>query len=128
MTVTWREDLAAICLKWQTEYDAEDRVQQAVRYALDHVAAHGIRHWWVDLSTSARGLKAADQHWVEGDFGRAVAESTLQRLAMTPPLPETGQETGWIREWEAATNARYRGRIEARLVTDEAEVRAFFGA
>ncbi len=45
---------------------------------------------------------------------------------MTPPLPETGQDTDWLDDWESNTNAKYSGKIEARLVKNESEVREHF--
>lgn len=60
-------------------------------------------------------------------FGRAIAESTLTKLAMSPPLPETGQDIDWLDDWESNTNAQYSGKIEARLVNSESEVRKHFG-
>ena len=101
-------------------------VIEAVEFALSYVNDHNIKHWWVDLSTSVRGLKETDQTWVETEFGKAIAESSLTKLAMTPPLPETGQNIDWIDKWESDTNARYRGKIEARLVQNKNDVRAHF--
>ncbi len=126
VTITWSDELAAICLKWHTEYDPGDRVIDAVKFALAYVAEHDVRHWWVDLSTSRAGLKESDQHWVETKFGGLVAASPLTRLAMTPPLPETGQDTAWLDDWEANTNAKYAGRIRARLVAGEEEALRHF--
>ena len=45
---------------------------------------------------------------------------------MTPPRPETGQDIGWLADWESNTNARYGGKIEARLMKNEIEVREHF--
>ena len=126
VTISWNDELEAIYLKWHTEYDEGNRVIEAVEFALAYVNDHSIKHWWVDLSTSARGLKDTDQTWVQIEFGKSIAESTLTKLAMTPPLPETGQNIDWIDKWEVDTNARYRGKIEARLVQDENDVRAHF--
>ena len=126
VTISWREDLEAICLKWHTEHDEGGRVIEAVRFALSYVNQHSVRHWWVDLSTSVQGLKISDQKWVETEFGKAIAGSSLTKLAMTPPLAETGQDTSWLDDWEANTNARYRGKIDARLVQNENEVRDHF--
>ena len=126
VTISWNEELEAIYLKWHTEYDEGNRVIEAVEFALSYVNDHNIKHWWVDLSTSARGLKTTDQTWVQTEFGKSIADSTLTKLAMTPPLPETGQNIDWIDKWEADTNARYGGKIEARLVQNENDVRAHF--
>ena len=126
VTISWNEELEAIYLKWHTEHDEGSRVTEAVEFALSYVNDHNIKHWWVDLSTSTRGLKESDQKWVQTEFGKAIAASSLTKLAMTPPLPETGQNIDWIDQWEADTNARYRGKIEARLVQDENDVRAHF--
>lgn len=126
VTISWNEDLKSIYLKWHTEYDEGDRVVEAVKFALSYVTANQIKHWWVDLSTSEQELKESDQYWVQTEFGKLVAESPLTKLAMTPPLPKTGQETGWLDEWESNTNTKYQGKIQARLVRNEDEVRAHF--
>ena len=47
---------------------------------------------------------------------------------MTPPRPETEQDIDWLGEWESNTNARYRGKIEARLVKNESEVREYINS
>lgn len=127
VTICWNDKLDAIYLKWHTEYDEGERVIEAVKFALTYVAEHDVKHWWVDLSTSAKGLKDSDQNWVQSEFGKLIAESPLTKLAMTPPLPETGQDIGWLDDWESTTNAKYKGKIKARLVKSEEEVRAHFG-
>lgn len=124
---SWLPNLAAIYLKWHTEYDEGDRVVEAVKYALSYVSENRIKHWWVDLSTSKEGLKESDQYWVQTEFGKLVAESPLEKLAMTSPLPETGQDIDWLDDWESNTNAKYKGKIQARLVRNEDEVRTHFG-
>ena len=126
VTISWSDELDAIHLKWHTEYDEEERVIEAVKYALAYVEEHDVKHWWVDLSTSAKGLKDSDQIWVQTEFGKLIAESPLTKLAMTPPLPETGQDIEWLDDWESNTNAKYNGKIDARLVRNEEEVRAHF--
>lgn len=126
VTIFWNEELEAIYLKWHTEYDEEDRVIEAVKFALSYVSENNVKNWWVDLSTSEQGLKASDQNWVQTDFTKAIAESSLNKLAMTPPLAETGQDITWLDDWEANTNAKYSGKIEARLVYCENDVREYF--
>ena len=126
VTIYWNQELEAIYLKWHTELDEGERVIESVKFALAYVSEHDVKHWWVDLSTSAQGLKGSDKEWVQTEFGKAIADSPLTKLAMTPPLPETGQDIGWLDDWESSTNARYRGKIEARLVRNEDEVRAHF--
>lgn len=125
VTISWNEDLEAIYLKWHTEHDDGDRVIEAVNYALSYVAENNVKHWWVDLSTSKQGLKESDQNWVQTEFSKAIAESSLEKLAMTPPLPETGQDTEWLDDWELNTNAKYGGKIQARLVYSDDEVREY---
>ncbi|HSS64159.1 MAG TPA: hypothetical protein VLS27_06970 [Gammaproteobacteria bacterium] len=126
VTISWNDELESIYLKWHTEYDAGDRVVEAVKYALSYVTENRVKHWWVDLSTSKNGLKGSDQHWVQTEFGDLIAESPLTKLAMTPPLPETGQDVSWLDDWESNTNARYQGKIQARLARNEDEVRRYF--
>ncbi len=127
VTISWNEELEAIYLKWHTEHDDGERVIEAVKFALTYVSDHDVKHWWVDLSSSMQGLKVSDQEWVQTEFGDAIAESSLTKLAMTPPLPETGQDIGWLDDWESNTNTKYNGKIEARLVNYESEVREHFG-
>ncbi len=126
VTISWVEELETIYLKWHTEHDEGERVIEAVKFALSYVNDHHIKNWWVDLSTSAQGLKESDQTWVQTEFGKAIAKSSLTKLAMTPPLPETGQNIDWLDDWESSTNAKYKGKIEARLVQNESDVRAHF--
>jgi len=126
VTISWNDELGTIYLKWHTEYDEGNRVIEAVKYALSYVNEHDVKNWWVDLSTSKEGLKEADQLWVQTDFGKAIAESSLTKLAMTPPLPETGQNISWLDDWESDTNAKYRGKIVARLVRSETEIQEHF--
>ncbi len=126
VTISWNEYLEAIYLKWYTEHDEGGRVIEAVKFALSYVNDHNIKHWWVDLSTSVHGLSETDQAWVQTEFGKAISESCLTKLAMTPPLPETGQDIDWLDDWESSTNAKYRGKIEACLVQNEDDVRAHF--
>jgi hypothetical protein len=126
VTISWNEEYEAIYLKWHTEYEEGVRVIEAVKFALSYVNDRNIKHWWVDLSTSDQSLKETDQAWVQTEFAEAIAESTLTKLAMTPPLPETGQNIDWLEDWESSTNAKYRGKIEARLVQNEKDVRTHF--
>jgi len=85
-----------------------------------------VEHWLVDISTSKRGLKPEDQKWVDTEFKNAIAKSPLKKLAMMPPLPETGQDTGWLDDWEENTNAEFGGQIDARLLSDLKDIEAFF--
>ena len=126
VTISWNAELESIYLKWHTEYDEGDRVVEAVKYALSYVTENRVKHWWVDLSSSKEALKESDQYWVQTEFGKLIAESPLTKLAMTPPLPETGQDIAWLEDWESNTNAKYKGKIQARLVINEDEVRAHF--
>jgi hypothetical protein len=126
VTISWNEELESVYLKWHTEYDEGGRVIEAVKYALSYVAENQIKHWWVDLSTSKKELKESDQYWVQTEFVKLIAESPLTRLAMTPPLPETGQDLAWFDDWESNTNEKYKGKIQARLVRNEDEVRTHF--
>ena len=128
VTISWNDALQAIYLKWHTEYDECGRVIVAVERALAYVTENDVRNWWVDVSTSPAGLSESDQAWVQAEFPRHIAESPLKKLAMTPPLPETGQDTAWLNEWETDTNAKYGGQIAARLVYSYAEVREHFAS
>ena len=126
VTISWHKELRAIYLKWHTEHDESGRVIEAVKCALEYVARNDVRNWWVDISTSPAGLTKSDQSWVQTEFPRLIAESPLEKLAMTPPLPETGQDTAWLDDWETDTNAKYGGQITARLVHSYADVQEHF--
>ena len=126
VTISWHKELLAIYLKWHTEHDESGRVIEAVKCALEYVDRNNVRNWWVDVSTSPTGLSKSDQSWVQTEFPRLIAESPLEKLAMTPPLPETGQDTAWLDDWETNTNAMYGGQIIARLVHSYADVQEHF--
>ncbi len=126
--VTWRDDLDAVQLKWHSEYDEGTAVRDAVHAALDHVRAQGVTNWLADLSTSRQGLSDADLAWVTGEeFRSEFRNSPLRRFVLMPPLPETGQDTGWLGDWERNTLAAFGEHIRARLTGDADEIRAFFG-
>lgn len=57
---TYRPELAAIYLKWFSEYDEGTQVKDAVLTALDWVRANNVRHWVADVSTSPYGPSDAD--------------------------------------------------------------------
>ena len=125
--VSYRDDLEAVYLKWFNEYDEGTGVKDAVHAALDYVRRNGVRNWLADISTSRRGLTEADQAWVTGDeFREAIADSPLRRFVMIPPLPETGQDTAWLADWEANTLAKFGDDVQAKLSCDLEEIRSFF--
>jgi len=125
--VTYRPDLEAVCLKWFCEYDEGERVRQAVQAALGYVREHGVRNWLADLSTSSRALSDADMAWVNSEaFASAIMDSPLRRFALIPPRPETGQDIGWLADWEANTLAKFGDRIAAMLSDDPVAIGAFF--
>ncbi len=126
--VVWRGDLGAVCLKWHSEYDSGTAVREAVLAALAYVSAHGVQNWLADLSTSRKGLSSADLDWVNGqEFRSAIAGSSLTRFALIPPLPETGQDTGWLETWEIDTLAALGAGKQAKIASDMNEIRQFFG-
>ena len=45
---------------------------------------------------------------------------------LIPPSPETGQDVGWLAEWEANTLAKFGEDVEAKLSSDLDEIRSFF--
>ena len=125
--VSHRSDLKAVYLKWFSEYDEGSAVRDAVHAALDYVRREGVKNWLADISTSRKGLTAADQAWVSGnEFRDAIVNSPLRRFVMIPPLPETGQDTAWLADWEANTLAKFGDNVEAKLSSDLDEIRAFF--
>jgi hypothetical protein len=125
--VTYRPDLEAVYLKWFSEYDEGTRVKDAVLAALAYVRENDVPHWLADISTSPRGLSDKDQAWVSGDdFRNAIIDSPLRKFVLIPPLPETGQDTGWLAEWEANTLTKFGDRIQAMLSSDMDEIETFF--
>lgn len=124
--VSYRPDLAAVYLKWFSEYDEGRRVKDAVLAALDWVRAHDVAHWVADVSTSPRALSERDYRWVSGDeFRAAITASPLRKFELIPPLPDSGQEGGWVADWERNTLARFGDQVQARVCKSLEETRAF---
>ena len=125
--VSFRHDLKPVVLKWFSEYDEGTGVKDAVFAALDYVRQHDVKHWLADLSTSRRGLTPTDQEWVGSDeFRNAIVKSPLRKFVLIPPSPETGQDVGWLAEWEANTLAKFGEDVEAKLSSDLDGIRSFF--
>ncbi len=125
VSIWWDDSLQAIYLKWESEFDEGSRVVEAVTFALFYVDENRVENWLVDISTSMEGLKPEDQMWVETEFQEKVAGSTLKKLALMPPLPETGQDTAWLDDWEKNTRDKYAGQINARLLSEKSEIKIF---
>jgi len=123
----WDEDLQALSIKWFTEYVEGTEVIDAVQFAIDYVNENKIKNWFCDLSESKQALKPEDQLWVETEFKKAIAKSTLEKIVLMPPLPSTGQNIDWLDDWEANTKIEYKGQIDARLLSDEKAISSFFG-
>ena len=102
-------------------------VVDAVQFAIDYVNKNEIKNWFCDLSESRRALKPEDQLWVETEFKKAIANSTLEKVVLMPPLPATGQDIDWLNDWETKTKAEYKGQIDARLLSDRESIKRFFG-
>lgn len=127
--VSWQPDMAAVYLKWFSEYDEGSGVRDAVLAALAWVGSHAVKHWVADVSTSPHALSEADYAWVSGpEFRDAVLASPLRKFVLIPPLPETGQDTRWVAEWEANTLAKFGDRISARVCEDLEAARKFLAA
>ena len=127
--VTWRPELAAVYLKWFSEYDEGSRVRDAVLAAVSWVRDYDVRHWVADVSTSPLALSEADYRWVSGEeFRSAILESPLRKFVLIPPLPESGQDDSWVADWERNTLAKFGDRVDARVCRSDAELRAFLGA
>jgi hypothetical protein len=120
------DELDAVWLRWLSEYDEGTAVRDAVMFAIGFVRANNIRHWVGDLSVSRQGLSAADQAWVGGAFRKEIAATPLAKLVLVPPGPETGQDTGWLGEWEANAKAEFGSRVDARVLGDRAAIVSFF--
>jgi sulfur transfer complex TusBCD TusB component (DsrH family) len=125
--VSYRADLQSVYLKWFSEYDEGNLVQDAVHAALDYVHQHNVRHWLADISTSPRGLSHKDQAWVcSEEFTSAISNSPLRKFALIPPLPETGQDVSWLSDWETNTLAKFGDHMTAKLSGDMDDIRLFF--
>ncbi len=122
----WDDELQALSIKWFTEYAEGTAVIEAVEFALRYVNDNNIKNWLCDLSSSQEALTPEDRKWVETEFKKAIAKSSLEKLVLMPPEPETGQDVSWLDDWEANTKAEYGGQIDARLLSDESEIRKFF--
>ena len=117
--VVFVPELNAVHLKWFSEYDEDTRVQNAVHAALDFVRSNDVEHWVVDVSMSTRGLSDADYAWVSSDaFRDAIRNTPLRKFALLPPLPDSGQDDAWVREWEEKTLANFGEAITARVCDD----------
>ena len=124
--VTYRPELAAVYLKWFSEYDEGTRVKDAVLAALAWVRTNNIRHWVADVSTSPHGLSDADYQWVSGDeFRSEIMNSTLRKFVLLPPLPDSGQDDAWVADWEANTLAKFGDRVSAKVCQNMQEAKAF---
>ncbi len=127
--VTYRPELAAVYLKWFSEYDEGTRVRDAVYTALSWVRANNVEHWVVDLSTSACGLSEKDYEWVSGDeFRAAILTSPLRKFVLLPPLPDSGQDDGWVADWEANTLSGFGDRVSAKVCMNIEDAQAFLNA
>ncbi|SDI21409.1 hypothetical protein [Aliiruegeria lutimaris] len=124
--VVWRPDLQAVNLVWHSEYDEGTAVRDAVLAALAYANEHDTRNWVADISHSRAALSDADLAWVSGEeFLSAMRQSSIRRFVLVPPLPSTGQDTGWLADWEANTLAAFGEGRSARIVSDKEEIRAF---
>ncbi len=126
-TVSYRADLAAVYLKWHDEYDEGTGVRDAVPTAIEFVREHSVENWLADISESVRTLSDADMEFVNGAaFVEMIRNSTLRKFALVPPLPETGQDTDWLVDWEKETLAKFGDRVQARVLEDRDAIAAFF--
>lgn len=124
--VTYRPELKAVYLKWFSEYDEGSRVREAVHAALAYVQANNVQHWVVDVSTSPDALSDEDYEWVSSDeFRSKIQNSPLRKFVLLPPLPESGQDDGWVADWEASTLAKFGDSIGAKVCDSVEEAGAF---
>lgn len=124
--VSWRPEFEAVHLNWFKEFDEGTAVKESVLTALNWVRENGVKHWIADVSRSSEGLSDADFNWVNGpEFRTAVLQSGLKKFVLVPPLPETGQDTSWVSEWETNTLSKFGSQVSAKVCTTEDEVRSF---
>ncbi len=127
--VSYRPDLAAVYLKWFSEYDEGTRVKDAVLAALAWVCSNNVERWVADVSTSPHSLSDADYRWVSGEeFRSAILKSPLRKFVLLPPLPDSGQDDSWVADWERNTLARFGDRVSARVCRTHEEARAFLNS
>ena len=123
-----RTDLDAVNLVWHSEYDEGSAVRHAVMAAVAFVKNNDIKHWLADISNSTAALSDADLEWVNGsEFRGLIADSPLEKFVLMPPLPHTGQDIGWLDEWESSTLRAFDKGKSAKLSGNMNEIRAFFG-
>ncbi len=124
--VAYRPELKAVYLKWFSEYDEGTGVRDAVHAALAFVRANKVQHWVVDVSTSPHALSDADYESVSGDeFRSEIQNSPLRKFVLLPPLPESGQDDGWVTDWEANTLAKFGDAVSAKVCNSAKAARAF---
>lgn len=124
--VSWRPEYESVYLNWFKEFDEGNAVKHAVLTALKWVKENRVKHWIADVSHSSEGLSDADFDWVSGpEFRTAVLQSGLKKFVLIPPLPETGQDTSWVSEWESNTLSKFGSQVSAKVCTTEDEVRSF---
>ena len=88
-----------------------------------HTDIESPRINWLSATNSS---KPEDQLWVQTEFKKAIAESTLEKVVLMPPFPEIGQDIEWLDDWEEETKAEYEGKIDARLFSELDDVRRLF--
>ncbi|PUB10248.1 hypothetical protein DFP92_12010 [Yoonia sediminilitoris] len=124
--VTFNSDLDAVYLRWISEYDEGTRVRDAVRAALDYVRANDVKHWVVDVSMSSHALSNEDYEWVSSeDFRASIRNSPLQKFVLLPPLPDSGQDDRWVKDWEQNTLANFGDRVKAKVCDGLKDARTF---
>lgn len=129
VTVSWQPDLAAVYLKWHSEYDEGSAVRDAVLVALAWARTHEAKHWVADVATSSRALSEADYAWVSGaEFRAAVLASPLRKFVLIPPGPESDQDASWVADWEAGTLAKFGDQVRAKVCVDLEAARSFLDA
>lgn len=78
------------------------------------------------MSTSSHALSDVDYEWVSSDeFRSEVQYSPLRKFVLLPPLPESGQDAGWVADWEANTLAKFGNNVSAKVCDSAEEARAF---
>ena len=127
--VLFRAELDVVSLVWHSEYDEGTAVRDAVLAAVEFVTSNGVKNWLADISHSTEPLSDADLAWVNGEeFRGAIRNSGLSKFVLVPPLPETGQDTSWLADWERNTLAALGNGTSARILSDEKDIRDFFRA
>ena len=92
-------------------------IDPGFRTAADYATANHIKNWIADTALPTDDLSPKDAEWVTTqEFRNILLESSIEKFVLVPSLPETGADTSWIPDWQAATQAGIGEKIEVRVL------------